>query len=199
MLQEKGGRGFPHCVFMDSEGKVLKEVRPSDEASFTAGSKPIKLLTAARAAVAKKQSKKNQRNLLLIEAVFDPKEDEFEALIKQAKKSGVNKEIKALFVGMVETWPIRKAIEEVEDRMRDPAVQTELNKKLYGFYQKGLKVEDTSASMFDTFWLGVANHSIEAKDKKSGLAAIDVLEKKYEDNSRAMNYFRGLRDQLNAL
>ncbi|MEM7262312.1 MAG: hypothetical protein AAF488_10015, partial [Planctomycetota bacterium] len=147
MLQEKGGRGFPYCIFMDAEGKVLKEVWPSDEAGFTSGSKPIRLLTSARQAVVKKKSKKNQRNLLLIEAVFDPKEADFPALIKQAKKSGVNKEIKALFVSMVETWPIRKAIEAVEDRMRDPAVQTELNKEMYGFYQKGMKVEDTSASM----------------------------------------------------
>ncbi len=196
MLQKKGGRGFPYCVFMDSEGTVLKELRPSDEASFRSGMKPVGLLVSARSAVAKKSNKKNKGNLALIEAVFDPNEEDFKTLSKFASKKSAKKEIVALFNAMVETWPIRKAIDGLKGKERDEEANKALNEKLYGFYQNDLVCKDAGADLFDRFWIGVIDHSIVTKDKKSGVAALEKIEAKYKDNPRAMNYFKGKRTEL---
>ncbi len=213
MLSKKGGRGFPYCILMDETGKVLKELRPSDEKTFVGGFKPVKLLTGARAAVAqnvkkKKQRKINEQNLALIEAVFSPKESDFKKLKKLAKKKSLNKEIRALYIAMVKTYPVRKIVEEGKaefekagrDQGKRKRAEEARNEGLYTlFRKKKVRIMGEASEYFDDFWIGVANHAVIEKDKKGGLGAIALLEKKYADNKRALNYFKNIRRKLEAL
>lgn len=188
---------------MDGTGEVLKEARPSTEKAFKAGFRPVELLVGARSA---KKSKTSKMNLALIEAVFDPKEEDFKALRKVAKKKKVDKEIKALFDDMIVTWPIKKVMDETgkaidaaqqkRDRTAYNAAQDDRNEKLYTLFKKGVKVENEANSMFTDFWMGVANACIEHKDKDNGNKAIDLLIKQFEGNERAISYFEGLRKKL---
>lgn len=211
MLAQKGGRGFPYCIFMDSTGKVLKEARPSDKDSFTAAMKPITLLTSMRALVAKSgngsKGKANRQNLALIEAVFDPKERQFKQLNKFAKKKSLNEEIRTMYLGMVETWPIRKEVEKANkalesagrDQSRAEAINEGRNAAMYALFRRKMDVESPTAPYFDEFWMGIAEHSVRIEDKKNGLAAIEKMEKKYADNGRALDHFGKVRDKLEML
>lgn len=202
MLSKKGGRGFPYCIVMDQEGKILTEARPSEEAAFSKAIRPATLLMDARKAVAKKSSKKAKRNLALMEAVIEPTEEKLKALMKTAKKKGLNKEIQALFMATVATWPVRQVVDEADAAAkggnRDQA-EKDSQKKMYALYKKKVSVDDSDSKYFVPFWMGIANHSVEIKDKKTGMKAIVKLEKKFEGNSRALNYFKKIRDKLEAL
>lgn len=204
MLSKKGGRGFPHCVIMDQTGKVLSSnARPMEEEPFKAALRPAQILMAARLEVAKKATAEAKRNLALIEAVFEPNERELKKLVKASKKSDVNPEIKALFEDMIKTYPARKVVDEAEKavangKSNDDA-QAESAKKMYELLAQKFMVEDEKSDYFDPFWLGVANHSITVKDKKTGIAAVEMLEKKYKDNARAMNFIGNLRQKVEAL
>ena len=212
MLQKKGGRGFPHCIVMDSSGTVMKELRPSSESAFVGGMSMINLLFKARAAVnddslSKSKKKTAQMNLDLLEAVFNPDESKFKELMKVAKKKRISKEARDAFVGMVKIWPIRKECEKAEKalaKMRDRAGRAKVTKErdaaLYDiFLEKGTKVEDSGSDYFDTFWMAIANHSLVMDDKKRGMQAVDLLLKKYEGNRRATDYFKGLQRKLEKL
>lgn len=212
MLEKKGGRGFPHCVVMDATGKVLKEIRPSDEASFMGGMKPISLLMRARAEVSKATGRSGKKtaemNLQLMEAVFEPNEEDFKALSKIAKKKRVDEEIAAAFKAMVYTWPVRKECEKADkalakagrDRAKREAISNSRDAALYELHaEKRMKIEDPGSAYFDTFWMAVANRALIVDDKKRGLAALDLLEAKYAKNLNAMNYFKKLRVKLEKL
>ena len=200
MLQEKGGRGFPYCIFMDADGKVLKEARPSDEASFTVAMHPVSLLLSARKNGNK--TKKSRYNLALMEAIFDPKEDAFEELKKVSTKKGVKEEIRTLFDGMIATWPVRKAYDahqakSINSREEYEKAQKELNSTMFELYEKGMKVADTSASFHDSFWMGVVSYALDNGKREAGLVAITVMEKKYASNAK--KYFGETRSKLEAL
>lgn len=192
---------------MDGTGKVLSdEARPSDEESFMSAFKPVNLLLGARKAVESKKTKKGQVNLALIEAVFDPKEEDLPKLKKASQQKGLNPEITTLFNEMIATWPIRKAFDKGQEaisaarsaRDRDAmnAANKALNQAMYELFGKGQKVESGGSKYFVPFWIGVAEVSIEKKDKKSGSYALDMLEKKFKDNERAMEYFKSMREKL---
>ena len=209
MLQKKGGRGFPHCIFMDENGEVLIEARPSDEDSFKSASRPITLLFAMRkeASTAKRGAKKTaEQNLSLIEAVVNPKPEEFKKLNKLAKKKKLDKEIRALYQMTVKTWPAREAMEKANAAIAKATSRDEYNaagkkrdESMYELFKKKFRIEKEDMPYFDDFWMGVAQHAVVASDKKNGLAAIEKLEKKYKGNQRYMNYFRGIRTKLEAL
>ncbi|MEM7167386.1 MAG: hypothetical protein AAF581_18130 [Planctomycetota bacterium] len=211
MLKTKGGRGFPYCIVMDETGKVLKELRPSDETAFNGGMKPISMLMQARAAVtnAKSKSKKKtaQMNLSLMEAVFTPDEKQFKSLMKIAKKKRVDKEISAAFMSMVETYPIRKECEMADAAAskagRDRAARERINKKrdaaLYELAVEGAQIDDPGHAYFDTFYMAIANRALIVDDKKRGLAAIAKMEAKYAKNRQAMDYFGKIRRKLEKL
>ncbi|MGE3166464.1 MAG: hypothetical protein AB7O52_16310 [Planctomycetota bacterium] len=204
LLGRKGGRGFPYCVFMDAEGKVLKEVRPTNEKAFLGGMSPFRLLAQAQAAAAKSNSEVARIDLALIEAVNNPKKDAFEALGRQAETAGVNPEIKQLFVDLVATWPVREALEESERASeaagRDRSKQEEVGKKrseaLFALYKKGVNVTDSASELYIPFWVGVAEAAAERRDVAAGERSLGLLESYFADNQRALEYFKGLREKL---
>lgn len=61
-----GGRGFPYCAFLDAEGKVLWEARPTDAETFKKG-----LASATKLAAMNAEAKKNpSRPELAANALF---------------------------------------------------------------------------------------------------------------------------------
>ena len=77
--------------------------------------------------------------------------------------------------------------------------QKALDGTMFELFEKGIKVEDASASFHDNFWMGIVTHAIDNGKKEAGLAAIAMMEKKYASNSRAMKYFADMRSKLEAL
>lgn len=199
MLGKKGGRGFPHCIIMDETGKVLKQARPSAEAPFKAAMRPVSILMDARKAVAEKATKEAKLNLALIEAVMDPTEKTLKKLAKSAKKKSVDEEIQKLFMATVKEWPVRQVVQEAEKAQDRRAAEKESGKKMYELLKKKVVIDNMDSDYFVPFWFGIANHATEIKDKKVGLAALDQLEKKFKDNSRAMNHFKGMRAKFEAM
>ena len=62
-----------------------------------------------------------------------------------------------------------------------------------------MKVEDTSASFHDPFWMGIVTHAIDNGKRDAGLVAIAMMEKKHASNSGAMKYFGEMRSKIEAL
>lgn len=208
MLGKKGGQGFPHCIFMDDEGNVLKEVRPMDEASFRGGMKPVALLVKCRKAAAASEAPESAaQDLELIEAVFRPDETKFAALTELAKSAGVDADVKALFDSLVTTWPIKKAVDAfgtaanqaraARDRAAFEAAMAKFQSDMLALYHKGVQVKEPGSPLFDDFWYGTAQAALAAKDKAAALEALDLLMSKHKD-ARATEIFGKMREEAQA-
>jgi hypothetical protein len=192
---------------MDETGEILKQLRPTTKKAFERGFKPVELLYEARAEVARTDTKKSRDNLALIEAVFKPNAEEFDALKKTARGKGVKKEIRESFESMLETWPILNVLEQVQkevlaaQRNRDQkaleAAQASQGQRMYELYKTGTKVKDPDFIHYVTFWMGVADGAVAEKDKKAGKAAIKILKKQFKGNKSALKYLDDLQKRLN--
>lgn len=212
MLSKKGGRGFPYCIFMDGEGKVLKEVRPDTESAFRAGMQPVKLLVHWRKQAtesAGNAKKTATHNLQLLEAVFTPDEGRFAALSIIAKTPGVDPEVRKMYESLVARWPVQKAFDQYakaagearnkRDRAAFDAAQKVFQEDVWALYQSGTTVKDESAELFDDFWIALAQAAIEKKDKAPALVALTHMEAKHKDNERAMAFLKGMRKDVESL
>lgn len=168
------------------------------------GFRPIQLLAQAQTAAAKGKGGAAAIDLELIQAVFEPKKEAFEALAEKAKSRGVNEEIAKLFAGMVATWPIREILENSDkaaesagrDRAKHEEIANTRRESLFALFKGGQSVDDKSSDLYIPFWVSVAEESAKRKDVAAGERSIGLLEAFFSDNERALAYFKSLRAQL---
>ncbi len=210
MLSKKGGRGFPFCVVMDNNGKVLTEIRPQDKEQFLGGLAPAKRLLGARKAYADNKTPVTEANMKLLEASFEPDEKMFPELKKLAMVPGVDAEAKAAFESVIATWPLRVimmafekeagAARTARDRDAFEAASNKQRAAIVALYKESkLELTDSNAPFFTEYWDSILNYGLAEPDKAAGMKAVTMLLKKYGSNPNAKDYLDKKKAELDEL
>jgi len=194
LLQKMGGRGFPYCVIMTPEGKVIWEVRPSDQENWAKG------VTNARRVVALQEaSKKNpddkvaKANLALLTALGCQQRDpgSFDALEAEAKVAGVDSKILDRF----KSWLPNKKFDAAFMKAVSGVSRDEVGPRLLALYKKGPRPPEGNRSA-GTLYYYAARAAIDANDLETARKAVAEFEKAVAANPRAKKTVEALKKKL---
>ncbi len=196
LLAEKGGRGFPHLVFLDAEGQVAGvhtdwKNRTAD--GFAATGKLVKSVPALKA-----------------KAATDPAAD-FELFSAQLKLGLLDAaKTKERIAGLKDLTPEQKGVVagvqanfEVEDAIKTlPRAATaeqrgELGAKFLEMHKAGRIPSDEMR--IQTFYIFIMDHAEAKKDIPSFELALAALKAKFGDNAQAAKFFEDRENRLKKL
>ena len=193
LLEQKGGQGFPHLVFMDAEGNVLAEhqgERNADGFSKT-GQKATEFISLK--AKAEKGDKGAKIDFIIAQlSLGQLKPAEAEAKIKEA--GGATKEQQAKLDGELVNASVVETMKTVEDEDSAKAA----GKKFYEAEKAG-KPGPTSDQAMQPYYILMMKAAEEAKDAVIFEKAMNVLKKKFGDNPNARRFFEANEKKLEEL
>lgn len=194
LLQKKGGQGFPHIVFMDSDGGVLAEHNgPRDAAGFAkTGEKAATFLDLK--AKAAKGDKAAQIDVLLIQLEMES----IEAAQAEKQWAGLKpspdqaKRFEKL-LSSARIMEIARAVRSEEEAVAAGKAMAELKKA-------GKPIPDEEPA-FQAFWVLLLKHAEAAKDAALFEEAFGKIKEKYGANPGAQNFImknQAVLDKLKA-
>jgi hypothetical protein len=193
LLEEKGGEGWPHIVFMDAEGNVLAvhEADRSAEGFSKTGEKAKSFVSLK--AKAEKGDKAAKIDFLVLQlSLGQIKPEEAEKKIKDA--GPITKEQKAKLDGELTNASVLASVKGISDEEGAKA----LGKKFYEM-QKAGKAGPTSEQALQPYYILMMNAADELKDGKTFEAALKALKAKFGDTPQAKKFFEAKEKRLEEL
>jgi len=193
LLEEKGGEGFPHIVFMDSEGAVLA-VHEEDRTAEAFGKTGEKAKSfVALKAKADKGDKAAKIDFILARMDLGQiKPEEAEKQIKEAGK--LSKEQQAKFDGMMVNMSIMETVKGIDSEDAAKAA----GKKFYEM-QKAGKPGPTSEQAVQPYYILGMNAAEELKDAAVFEKNLKALKDKFGTNPQAKKFFEAKEKKLEEL
>ena len=190
LLQEKGGEGFPHLVFMDAEGTVLA-VHEEDRTApaFAKTGEKAKAFVSLKAKAAKGDKAAKIDFILAQMDLGQIKPDEAEKQIKEA--GALSKEQQAKFDGMMVNLSIMDIVKGIESEEAAKAA----GKKFYEM-QKAGKPGPTSDQATQPYYILGMNAAEEAKDADTFEKNLKALKDKFGSNPQAQKFFEAKEKKL---
>jgi hypothetical protein len=194
LFMKKGGRGFPYCVIMNPEGKVVWEVRPSDADRWAKGVENARKVVALQEA-----SKKNpadqaaKANLALLSALGCQQRDPgpLGKLEAQAKVAGVDKKLLDRF----NSWLPNKKFDAAFMKAVKGASRSEVGSRLLALYKKGVLPPKGNRYAGNLYYYA-ASAAIDANDLETARKAVAEFEKAVAANPRAKRAVDALKNKL---
>jgi len=190
LLEQKGGQGFPHIVFMDSDGKVLAEHQGDRSADGFAktGQQAKDYITLK--AKAEKGDKAAKIDFIIVQlSLGQLKAPEAEAKIKEAGTP--SKEQMAKLEGELVNASVMDIVKTVEDEVTAKAA----GKKFYEFEKAG-KPGPSGDQAIQPYYILMMQAAEAAKDAAIFEKALTALKKKFGDNPQAKRFFEANEKKL---
>lgn len=190
LLEEKGGEGFPHIVFMDAEGKVLA-VHEADRtaAGFAKTGEQAKAFVSLKAK-ADGGDKKAKTDLILLQ--LDMGTIKAEDAKKQLADAGpLSDEQKAKLEASMVNAEIVDQVKAITSEEQAKAA----SKKFYEM-QKAGKPGPTSDQAMQPYYILGMNAAAEAKDVEVFEKNLKTLKAKFGDNPMAKRFFEANEKKL---
>jgi hypothetical protein len=193
LLEQKGGQGFPHIVFMDADGHVLAEHEGDRSADgFSKTGQKAKEFIALKAK-AEKGDKAAQIDFLIAQlSLGQLKPSEAEAKIKEV--GAPTKEQQARLDGELVNASVMETMKGVEDEDSAKAA----GKKFYEM-QKAGKPGPTGDQAMQPYYILTMRAAEDAKDAVIFEKAMKALKKKFGDNPNAKGFFEMSEKKLEEL
>src|SRR5262245_23654887 len=189
LLEEKKGEGWPHFVFMDSDGALLAihEDEPS-AAGFARTGDKVKAFASLKEKAAK-GDKAAQVDFLLAQLEMGQlKPDEAEKKFKEAKPT---KEQEAKFASMLVNASVMQDVQALENKDQEKA----LSKKYYERFKEG-KPGPTSDQAMQPYYVLTLTYAEEQKDAKTFEAALKLWKDKFGKVEAAQGFFEEKEKKL---
>jgi hypothetical protein len=189
LLEEKGGQGFPHIVFMDSDGAVLAvhEAERSPAAFSTTGEKAKSFVTLKKKAASGDKAAKVDFVLAQLE-LGQIKPADAEAQLKDIK---LTKEQQAKFDGELVNASVMEIVKGIESEDEAKAA----GKKFFEM-QKAGKPGPTSEQAVQPYYILGMNAAEEAKDAAVFEKNLNALKAKFGSNAQAKKFFEAKEKKL---
>lgn len=194
LLQEKGGRGFPHLVFMDAEGEVLavhKGARTVEGFQATAASAQRYLDLKAVA------DKTPEQKLELFLAELDlGKLDLQQARQRKAELSGLTPEQETRVGQALTDLEVMDALEKARPQSREEAtrIKAELGAKFQAMFAEGRRPSSDQAA--EAFYGLILEHAEQQKDAASFEAALNAMRERFGKYPGADKFFKQAEERL---
>jgi hypothetical protein len=193
LLEEKGGEGFPHIIFMDAEGNILAvhEEERTAEAFSKTGAKAKAFLTLKEKAA----KGDNAAKVDLIIAQLDMgqiKAADAEQKLKEAGK--LSKEQQTKLDGILVNASVLDTVKAIESEADAKAA----GKKFYEM-QKAGKAGPTSDQAVQPYYILGMNAAEEAKDAATFEKDLNILKEKFGKNPQAQKFFEAKEKKLEEL
>jgi hypothetical protein len=194
LLEEKGGEGFPHIVFMDAEGKVLA-VHEEDRtaAAFAKTGEKAKAFITLKAKAAKGDKAAKVDFILAEMDLGQLKPDEAQKQLNESA-SKLTKEQQQKLDGMMLNLSIMEIVKGIDSEEAAKAA----GKKFYDM-QKAGKPGPSSEQAVQPYYILGMNAAEEAKDAATFEKDLKALKEKFADNPRAQKFFEAQEKKLEAL
>jgi len=193
LLEEKGGEGFPHIIFMDAEGKILAvhEEERSAEGFAKTGAKARSFMELkAKAAKGDKAAK-----IDLIIAQLDMAQIKAADAEKQLKEAGtLSKEQQAKLDEILVNASVMDIVKGIESENEAKAA----GQKFYEM-QKAGKPGPTSEQAVQPYYILGMNAAEEAKDAATFEKNLNALKAKFGSNPQAKKFFEAKEKKLEEL
>lgn len=193
LLEKVGGQGFPHIVFMDSEGKVLAE--HEDERTAEAFGKTGEKAKAFLALKAKadKGDKAAQADYAIAQLELGQiKAAEAKERLKGRK---LTKEQQAKLDGLVSSAEVKEILATVN---QDKATQMAAAKKFIEMKKAG-KPAPADERNFQVYWILMMNCAEGEKDAVLFEECLKSLKGRFGDNEEAQGFFKSKEEILKTL
>jgi len=183
LLEEKGGQGFPHIVFMDAEGNVLA-VHEQDRtaAAFAKTGEKAKAFVVLKEK-ADKGDKSAKVELILVQlelGKLKPADAE-----KQLKEAGeLTKEQRARFDAEI----VNTMVMEIADAVDSEESAKAAGKKFYDLQKAGKPAPTSEKAVQPYFILGMMAAK-DAKDAAHFEKNLNILKAKFGENPQAKRFF----------
>lgn len=183
LLEQKGGQGFPHIVFMDSEGNVLAEHQGDRSADgFSKTGQKAKEFVSLKAK-ADKGDKAAKIDFIIVQlSLGQVKAAEAEAKIKEAGTP--TKEQQAKLEGELVNVSVMDTMKTVDDEESAKAA----GKKFYDMEKAG-KPAPTGDQSMQPYYILMMKAAEEAKDAVIFEKALKTLKGKFGSNPNAKRFF----------
>ena len=158
LLEKKGGDGFPHLVFLDSDGMLLARhggARTVEGFTRTAELARRHRELRVKAAAGDKPSRAERVCLLLEMGMIGS--GEAEAMIREAEPLAAP--MRERYSALKVTAEVREIAESIEDDASDAAA----SRKFYEMRKAG-RPEPLGAAEFSFYWRGALDHAEKVKD-----------------------------------
>ncbi len=184
LLEKAGGQGFPHLVFMDSEGKVIAtHEEERDAAGFAKTGKKAKAFLELKAKAAK-GDKPAQLDLAIAQLELGHITAE-EAQKKFAGLGKLSKAQQAKVDGLMTAAEVREILKGVT---REKESQLAAGQKFLEMKKAGKAAPEGDEAQ--SFWILMMNYAEEQKDAATFAEALKALKAKYGDNPQAAQFFK---------
>jgi len=193
LLEEKGGEGFPHLVFMDEDGNVLAvhEEDRSPEAFAKTGESAKKFLSLK--AKASKGDPAAKLDFLLAQMELGQlKAAEIEARLKEC--AAPTKEQKAKIDGLLADAAVMDIVKDI----KDPASEKDAGKKCYERYKAG-QPGPASDKAVQPYYILTMDAADDKKDVETFEAALKMLKDRFGKYPRAQGFFKEKDKRLEEL
>jgi len=193
LLEEKGGDGFPHIIFMDPEGNILAvhEDERSAEGFAKTGAKAKTFLALKEKAAKGDPAAKVD----LIIAQLDMGKIKAADADKQLKDAGkLSKEQQAKLDEILVNASVMDIVKAIESENE----AKEAGKKFYEMQKSG-KPGPTSDQAIQPYYILWMNAAEEAKDAATFEKNLHALKAKFGSNPQAKNFFEAKEKKLEEL
>ncbi|HYE99522.1 MAG TPA: hypothetical protein VEJ18_11455 [Planctomycetota bacterium] len=192
LLQEKGGQGFPHIVFMDADGNVLAEhAGPRTADGFAKTGEAARTFVALREKAAKGDP--TAKADLLVQQV-KMGHVTADAAEKQAAELTLTPEQKTALEGAVADARVM----EIARGVRSNEQAKEAGKKFLAMHKAG-KAGPSSEEAAQPYWIMLMMAAEETKDVEAFETGLKTLKAKFGDNPRAQAFFKKQEETLKEL
>jgi hypothetical protein len=193
LLEKKGGQGFPHIVFMDSEGAVIAEHDGDrDAAGFGATGKKAVAFTALREKAATGDPAAKVEFLLVQLELGQLGDDEAGARLKDLGKLSPEQEKK------VAELRSGAAVRAIMAKVTDEKSQMAAGEKFYEMKKAG-RVAPTAEREAQPYWICMMYYAEEKKDAATYEDALKSLKARFGQVEEAKDFFKKAEETLQEL
>ena len=193
LLSEKGGGGFPHIVFMDSEGNVIaKHESFRTAAAFAETGKKAKLFLDLKARAKKGNRKAKIEYALLSLEMGALKVADAEAKFKKLGK--LSKEQQARLEAAKADAGVKEVLEGIRSREESQKAQ----ETFYGWFKEG-RPGPTGEQEFSSYYQMVLQAAERNKDAVSFEKALTTLKERFGSNPSTKRFFGAMEKKLQEL
>lgn len=191
MLQEKGGRGFPYVVAMDSKGEVIGQIADRTVAGFRAMTKKA----AEYVALAAKEKRTAAEELRYVVALHElNKVDVAEARKRVEALEGLDDAGKKERDQFLLVLDIRSAVEGKNPQAMGEEEKIALGKTFHEWWKAGREPTDQGA--MQPFFIFMLDYAESAKDAELFEKALGKLREVFGPMPGAAGFFKRQDDRL---
>ncbi|HBP17504.1 MAG TPA: hypothetical protein DEA08_06895 [Planctomycetes bacterium] len=206
LLTKKGGRGFPHLVFMDEQGEVITKPAGRSVKAFEKGAQQVGSFMKLRNKADKSDAEKVE--LLTLEIGFGTvsadearkRAKELEGSLDDAAKAKLAEGMKVLEARDFEK-EIKAALPKKRPASQEEAkaVLTKLGEKFWADYQAGKRPTNNPQGPGQTFYQVMVQYGMQTKQAGPARAGYEGLEKIFGGFKQARPQLDRLKKQVEEL